>query len=78
MSLHCQTCSCDDPSFVPPEPPVGSWVKDRFGATHKRMTLEGWGTPGFYASGRWAAMWAARGPLTPCDSRGNPIDGGAA
>lgn len=49
------------------EPPVGSWVMDRFGATHYR-TEHGWAAAptGFVPAGRWQAMWEHRGPLTLC------------
>lgn len=73
MSIHCQTCSCDKPEFVPPEPPIGSWVKDKYGIAHYHQSDEGWGDPGFYATGRWAAMWAARGPMTPCGPGGRDL-----
>lgn len=54
---------------IPPEPPVGTWVKDRFGATSQRRTyqgLTGWGEPGIMPFGEWKAMWKARGPLVEC------------
>lgn len=49
------------------EPPVGTWVKDRFGATHYRRH-DGWAAAptGFYAGGVWEMMWEARGPLVEC------------
>lgn len=57
---------------IPPEPPVGTWVKDRFGGTHVRIKDSdgnvGWSCSptGFYAFGKWEAMWEARGPLVEC------------
>lgn len=52
---------------APPEPPVGTWVKDRHGAVHYRKE-DGWAPAptGFYAFGKWTAMWASRGPLVEC------------
>lgn len=58
--------------MIPEEPPVGTWVRDRHGATHVRTTdvdgRTGWAAAptGFYAYGEWAAMWQARGPLVEC------------
>lgn len=56
---------------APPEPPVGTWVKDKHGASHYR-TKEGWaaGPWGWYAGGKWDAMWRARGPLVECGPYG--------
>lgn len=51
---------------APPEPPVGTWVRDRFGSTHQHGLGGGWGTPGFFYTGKWEAMWEARGPLEVC------------
>ncbi len=47
------------------EPPVGSWVRDRFGGTSFRQP-DGWGEPGVMPFGRWVGMWDARGPYTLC------------
>jgi hypothetical protein len=60
-AYHRETPPC------PPEPPVGTWVKDRFGATHYRKA-DGWAAAptGFYALGKWQPMWGARGPLVEC------------
>jgi hypothetical protein len=71
MAKHtCPFCQCDDPQavkkFVPPEPPVGTWVKDRHGGTSYHQTPGGWGQPGIMPFGRWEAMWLARGPLEVC------------
>jgi hypothetical protein len=59
----CPTCG----GFivVPPEPPVGTWVKDRHGTVSQRYE-DGWGEPGFYHFGKWEAMWVGRGPLVEC------------
>lgn len=60
------------PADVPPEPAVGTWVKDRFGGTHVRIKGSdghiGWAASptGFYAFGKWGPMWEARGPLVEC------------
>jgi hypothetical protein len=63
--MRCSECGSE--KIIPEEPPVGTWVKDRFGGTHYR-TKDGWAAAptGFYAGGRWAAMWEARGPLVEC------------
>lgn len=53
------------PTPIPPEPPIGTWVKDRFGGVSLRYK-EGWGEPGFWPVGIWEAMWEARGPLVEC------------
>jgi hypothetical protein len=64
----------------PPEPPVGTWMKDRFGAAHQRRIdcdgNDGWGEPGFYSFGKWTLMWEARGPLVECGPWGAdlPVD----
>lgn len=51
---------------VPPEPPIGTWVKDRFGAASHRGNNGYWGEPGFYYLASWEPMWKARGPLVEC------------
>lgn len=72
MSTTCPNCGYHlDAQGAPPlEPPVGTWVKDRFGAAHMRRRDSdgniGWGEPGFYSFGKWEAMWEARGPLVEC------------
>lgn len=53
----------------PPEPPVGTWMKDRFGGTTQRRVYQGhdgWGQPGVWNFGVWESMWAARGPYVEC------------
>lgn len=47
------------------EPPVGSWVRDKYGATSYRQK-DGWGQPGMMPYGKWEAMWDARGPYEIC------------
>ena len=63
--------------FVPPEPPLGTWVKDRFGCTAVRMFdcdgREGWSQPGFYALASWPSFWKARGPLKECGPWGDRV-----
>lgn len=49
----------------PPEPPVGTWMKDRFGGVTQRQK-DGWGAPGVMPFGRWEGMWDARGPYVEC------------
>lgn len=67
--MKCEECGSD--RIIPAEPPVGTWVKDRHGATHYHNE-EGWGAApqGFYSGGRWDAMWVARGPLVECGPYG--------
>lgn len=72
--MTCPTCGRDredDYVHVPPEPPVGTWVKDRHGGTHYR-TDGGWAAApsGFLPGGKWIAMWKARGPLVECGPYG--------
>ncbi len=55
----------------PPEPPVGTWVRDRHGAVSMRHEGGGWAPPGFMTFGKWEAMWAARGPLVECGPWGD-------
>lgn len=62
---------------VPPEPPVGTWIKDRHGGTTMRQAGGGWGPPGFYPFANWNAMWKARGPLVVCGPYGRDTDGAA-
>ena len=63
---RCPTCRRPyKPEDVPPEPPVGTWIRDRFGGTSMRQE-GGWGQPGVMPFGQWAAMWRARGPLLEC------------
>lgn len=76
MTEHiCPTCNRpwreDD---VPPEPPVGTWVKDRYGATTMHHEGGGWAPRGFMPFGKWDAMWRARGPLLVCDQRGDLVE----
>lgn len=49
---------------APAEPPVGTLVRDRHGAIHRRYA-DGWGEEFDYTYhlGVWAAIWEARGPL---------------
>jgi hypothetical protein len=64
--MACPNCGFHrEPVPCPPEPPVGTWVRDRFGAVHQRQA-EGWGDPGSQPFGHWAPMWEARGPLAEC------------
>lgn len=64
---ECRQCGTvvPVPCTVPSEPPVGTWVRDRFGGLSRR-TAAGWGLPGFMPFGVWSAMWHARGPLVEC------------
>lgn len=49
---------------APAEPPVGTLVRDRHGAIHRRYA-DGWGDQydNTWHLGVWAAMWEGRGPL---------------
>lgn len=58
----------------PPEPPVGTWMKDRFGGVTQRQR-DGWGAPGVMPFGKWTSMWDARGPYTECGPWGAELDG---
>lgn len=65
--MNCPTCGQDYPGPCPPEPPVGTWVKDKHGTTHVR-TGDRWAPAptGFFALGVWSAIWEASGPLVIC------------
>lgn len=56
---------------IPPEPPVGTWVMDRWGAVHYHKK-GGWSPAptGFDNFGVWEAMWKGRGPLVECSPWG--------
>jgi hypothetical protein len=75
--MICSNCGHDmgdDPwcaEGVPPEPPIGSWVKDRYGGISHRGENGSWGQPGMYYLASWVPMWNARGPLVPCGPWGN-------
>lgn len=68
--MNCPACGTNVnhhcPGPTPLEPPVGTWVRDRFGGTSMRQPGGGWGAPGTMPLGKWEAMWAARGPLVEC------------
>lgn len=55
------------------EPPVGTWVRDRFGGTHLRQGM-GWGEPGTLPLAQWDAMWEGRGPLVECGPYGKDLE----
>lgn len=59
-----------DEDKIPTEPPVGTWVLDRFGGASLRHENGGWAEPGFMPYGVWKAMWKARGPLVECSPWG--------
>ena len=73
--MKCPSCKGDVghvcPGPVPPEPPVGTWMKDRYGAASIRNP-DGWApaATGFFGTGRWEGMWQARGPYVPCGPYG--------
>lgn len=67
----CPKCGYSEaPPEAPPEPPLGTWVRDRFGGISQRRIdsdgQDGWGLPGFYSGGKWEMFWNARGPLVEC------------
>lgn len=70
----CPNCGYTN-GVIPPEPPVGTWVKDRHGGTHYRVDNGRWAAAptGFYAGGVWADMWTARGPLVVCGPYGGAL-----
>lgn len=75
MSDTCPTCGAPGYSGpCPPEPPVGTWMKDRYGAATLHQEGGGWGPPGMMALGVWERMWEARGPYTPCGPWGAELD----
>lgn len=65
---HARTAVTRSPP-VPPEPPVGTWMRDKYGALSLRQG-DGWGLPGFWPFGKWEAMWEARGPYVECEPWG--------
>ncbi|HVQ18918.1 MAG TPA: hypothetical protein VMT27_07770 [Actinomycetes bacterium] len=75
--MRCPQCgdevnhSC--PGVCPPEPPIGTWVKDRHGGTSHRGENGSWGSPGMYYLANWERMWQARGPLVECGPWGGPL-----
>jgi hypothetical protein len=76
MSDSCPTCGNHGyAGAVPPEPPPGTWIKDRFGGTAVRIG-DGWAPAlhGFYPAARWDPMWNARGPLVECGPYGRDLD----
>jgi hypothetical protein len=69
------------PGPVPPEPPVGTWMKDKYGGVTRRQHGNsalggGWGLPGMMPFGKWEAMWEARGPYVECGEWGRPLEAG--
>jgi hypothetical protein len=64
---RCPRCGYERPAPCPPEPPIGTWVKDRHGASFMRINDRGWGAgPNGYPGAQWSSMWEARGPLVEC------------
>lgn len=72
-TLLCPTCGSKVAAIIPPEPTTGTWMKDRHGGTTMRQK-GGWGQPGFYPSGKWEAMWQARGPYVECGPWGAELE----
>lgn len=72
--MKCPLCSHefqlgDTPGPVPPEPPEGTWVRDRHGGISQRIG-DGWAAPGCLPTGVWEPFWRARGPLIICGPYG--------
>lgn len=68
---ECPTCHRPyGEAYIPPEPPLGTWVRDRFGCLSYHQVPHGWGEPGISPLGEWEAMWKARGPLVECATWG--------
>jgi hypothetical protein len=73
--MACPNCGfhAERPA-VKPEPAIGTWVKDRFGGVHVRVTDGGWAaSPSTRGFARWEPMWEARGPLVECGAWGAPL-----
>jgi hypothetical protein len=71
--VNCPTCGQPVPlAQAPPEPPLGTWVRDAKGGVSVRIIdadgNDGWAAAptGFYAFAKWPSMWEARGPLVVC------------
>jgi hypothetical protein len=73
-ACHAALPSHSCPGSVPPEPPIGTWMKDRYGGASVR-NADGWApaTFGFYGTGKWESMWAHRGPYVPCGPYGREL-----
>jgi hypothetical protein len=66
VSDRCPTCGRGGwVGPIPPEPPVGTWMKDRHGGVTFHQE-GGWGPPGIMPFGKWEAMWEGRGPYVEC------------
>jgi hypothetical protein len=65
MIDHCPRCGYDLTQIVPvpPEPPVGTIVKDRHGVLISRYPNGHWGESGMVPMALWEPMWQAHGPL---------------
>lgn len=77
MSEHlnaCKACGGTGMAMPPPEPPVGTWVKDRHGGVTMRHAGGGWAPPGFAPLAKWEPMWLARGPLVECGPWGVDLE----
>ena len=59
---HCETCTCSGP--VPPEPPIGTVIVDKYGGKARRFPNGNWGESGLIPLALWIPMWESRGPLT--------------
>lgn len=74
--MNCPHCGAhiahNCPGAVPPEPPIGTWMRDRHGGLTVRQK-DGWAPPGFLPCGKWSAMWAARGPYEECGEWGREL-----
>ena len=71
----CPNCGFEP--IPPPEPPLGTWVRDQHGGVSQRRVdadgNDGWGLPGYYPTGVWEEYWAVHGPLIECGPWGAPL-----
>lgn len=70
-----QTCpTCGNPQYpgpTPPEPRIGTYIRDRFGGVALRHKNGNWAPSGCMPLALWDPMWAARGPLVECQANGD-------
>lgn len=68
----CPHCGAElAPTPIPPEPPIGTWVKDRHGGVTQRHPNGDWAPRGCLPYAKWEPMWLARGPLIECGPWGD-------
>ncbi len=75
MKDLCPTCGKPGyPGVCPPEPPIGTWVRDKYGATGMRHKNGRWAPKGFVPGGIWEAWWHRAGPLVECGPWGRDLN----